>query len=359
MERKKNILVCPLDWGLGHATRMVPVIRELQNQGANVILAADNGPLEFLMRYFPNNTVIRLEGFKPEYPADGSMAWAMAKSLPKMITASKKAKKELQNIVDKYHIDALISDNRYELSNLSIPSVFVTHQLNIQTSGFQNIVSPILIIIVNYYLNKFDEVWVPDFENNQLSGKLSRSKTKRGNLYHVGYLTRFNAPKKTNSAKKIDLLVMLSGPEPQRSILEDIVTKQAIESGLTTVILQGKPDGKMTPSVNNVVFLPHASDDEITDLIVSTEYLICRPGYSTLMDLASIGKKAIFIPTPGQTEQEYLSRKLMSEGIAFSQSQSSFDLSAAILQQNNYTGLNNDLQNNVLAVRISNLLNNC
>ncbi len=357
MGRKKNILVCPLDWGLGHATRMVPVINELENQGANVILAADNGPMEFLMRYFPNNTIIRLEGFKPHYPASGSMAWAMIKSLPDMISAAKRSKLHLTKIISDYHIDAIISDNRYELSSASIPSVFVTHQLNIQTSGFQKIASPPIKFIINHYINKYKEVWVPDSDNHQLSGNLSKS--IRHNLYYVGLLSRFISSKKTKPNNKIDLLVMLSGPEPQRSMLEKLITNQAIDSGLSTIILQGKPEAKKTQPIKNITVLPHANDEEILDLINSAKYIICRPGYSTLMDLAVIGSKAIFIPTPGQTEQEYLSRKLMSERIAFSQNQRSFNLSEAIKQQDEYSGLEIKINNEVLETRISNLLNNC
>ncbi len=358
MEPSKNILICPLDWGLGHATRMVPVIEMLKQKGANVIIATDNRPLEFLKQRFPNNKVIKLEGYSPKYPANNNMALAMIKSVPNIILKAKQAKRKLQTIIEEYNIDAVISDNRYELSTSIVPTVFITHQLNIKTSGWQTIGKPIIQRIINHYINKFDEVWVPDVPGKfRLSGDLSSSDKFVSKLFQIGFLSRFTKPETNNNSQSIDILIILSGPEPQRTILEKLLTKQALNTELKTVILLGKPEEQVSEEINNVKLISHVADDEFASLIQSAEIVISRPGYSTLMDLAVFGKKAVFIPTPGQTEQEYLAYRLLNDGIAFSQSQSSFNLTDALINQKQYKGLFPENNPELLEQRITNLLN--
>ncbi len=358
--KQKNILVCPLDWGLGHATRMVPVIEMLSRKGANVIIAADNRPLDFLQQRFPKNTFIKLQGFRPKYPAHGSMSLAMFMSLPEMIKTASKANKVLQEIIDQYQIDAIISDNRYELSTSKIPTVFITHQLNIRTAGWQKIGKPLIDIIINHYINKFDEVWVPDISGNfQLSGKLSKSKRSKFNIYNIGLLSRFYNSDIKDIPISNDLLIVLSGPEPQRTILEELLLSQTLETKLKTVLLLGKPGEQVRKEIENVTVISHLPDAEFSRLIRSSKIVISRPGYSTLMDLAILGKKAIFIPTPGQTEQEYLAKRLLEKGIAFSQSQNSFDLIVALSKQSNFKGLFIKNKPELLESRIDHLLNIC
>ena len=360
MQRKKNILVCPLDWGLGHATRMVPIINALEKQGANAILAADNRPLDFLKQYYPNNTILKLEGYSPTYPINGSMAWALIKSAPSMIKKTKKAKIDLNKIINEYNIDAIISDNRYELSSKLIPSVFITHQLNIQTSGLQTLAKPIIDLKLNSYIDNFDEVWIPDnSEKDNLSGILSKSQKFSNKSFHIGLLSRFSSLRGITNKNSIDLMIILSGPEPQRTILEEKLIKQASKTKLKTVVLLGKPEESESKELDNIMLIPHADDINFASLLASAKYVICRPGYSTLMDLAILGTKAILIPTPGQTEQEYLASKLKKDKIAFSQNQKEFNLLKAIQSQDEYRGFSQKNESDILNNRIHNLLNNC
>lgn len=358
--QKKNILVCPLDWGLGHAARMVPVIEMLGRKGANVIIAADNKPLEFLKQHFPQNTFIKLKGYSPDYPSNSNMALAMLKSLPEMMHEARQANKDLQKIIGEHHVNAVISDNRYELSTSKVHTVFITHQLNIQINGWQTIGKPLIDKIINYFVNKFDEVWVPDVTGEfQLSGKLSRSNKFTTKRFNIGLLSRFSKPDLDNGTKSTDLLFILSGPEPQRTILEELLISQALKTELKTVMLLGKPGEHVNKQINNVKLISHLPDDEFSKLIQSAKIVIGRPGYSTLMDLAVYGKKAIFIPTPGQTEQEYLAHRLLDEGIAFSQDQSNFNLTEALNNQSRYKGLLLKNKPELLESRINNLLNIC
>lgn len=360
INHKKNILVCPLDWGLGHAARMVPVVGMLGKKGANAIIAADNGPLEFLRQRFPKNTFVKLQGFSPNYPSNGNMALAMLKSLPEMMIKARQANMGLQKIIGEHRIDAVISDNRYELSISKVPTVFVTHQLNIQTNGWQTIGKPLIDMAINYYLNKFDEIWVPDVTGNfQLSGKLSKSNKFVGKRFNIGLLSRFSNPSRSNSPQSTDLLIILSGPEPQRTILEKLLLSQALETGMETIMLLGKPGEQIKMEIKNVKIISHLPDDEFAKLIQSAKIVIGRPGYSTLMDLAVFNKKAVFVPTPGQTEQEYLAKRLLDERIAFSQNQNDFDLADALKNQSQYKGLFLENEPELLESRIDNLLSIC
>ncbi len=360
MLQKKKILVCPLDWGLGHAARMVPVIEMIEKKGASAIIAADNNPAEFLKQRFPKSTFVKLAGYSPKYPANGDMAMAMIKSLPKMLRKAHRSKKELHKIINNHNINAVISDNRYELYTSKIPSIFITHQLNIQTSGWQTIGKPIIDILINHYLNKFSEIWIPDITgDSRLSGKLSVSINNKAKQFNVGLLSRFSTSHIHECQKSIDLLIILSGPEPQRTILEELLLSQVLGTELKTVILLAKPSEYIEKKMKNVKLISHLPDTEFSEIIQSAKIIISRPGYSTLMDLAVFNKQAIFIPTPGQTEQEYLAKKLFEERIAFSQTQSNFSLTEALLSQEHFRGLFLENEPKLLENRIDNLLRIC
>jgi len=360
LSQKKNILVCPLDWGLGHAARMVPVIEMIEKNGGNVIIAADNSPLDFLKQRFPKIAHIKLSGYSPSYPPNGNMALAMIKSLPEMMREAKKANEELQIIIDKFNIDAVISDNRYELSTSKKPSIFITHQLNIQTSGWQAIGKPIINMLVNHYVSKFNEIWIPDVTGGfQLSGQLSVSNKFNNKSYRIGLLSRFSSIPIRNFTDSLDILIILSGPEPQRTILEKLLLAQALVSKLKITMLLAKPGKSINIKVDNVRLISHLPDVEFAQAIQSAKVIISRPGYSTLMDLSVFNKKAIFIPTPGQTEQEYLAKRLFEKGIAFSQSQNNFNLSEAILKQDEFKGLHINNKPDLLEDRIESLLAGC
>jgi uncharacterized protein (TIGR00661 family) len=175
------------------------------------------------------------------------------------------------------------------------------------------------------------------------------------NYHFIGPLSRFSLIKETNETNEIDLLIMLSGPEPQRTRLEEILIGQAIKTKYSTILLQGKPENTKGSKQNNVQIIPHVGDQEMANLIQSAKHIVCRPGYTTIMDLSVFGKKAIFIPTPGQTEQEYLAELYKKAGISYSESQNKFDLLKSIDQQKNYKGLitpyvEDILENSVLRI---------
>ncbi len=207
-------------------------------------------------------------------------------------------------------------------------------------------------------MNKFTEIWVPDtVDGFNFSGILSKSKKYKNKKYNIGLLSRFSKTHLLYIPKTIDVLIILSGPEPQRTILEQKLLKQALKTDLQTTILLAKPNISTDVIKNNVRLISHLNDIEFANIINSTKVIICRPGYSTLMDLAIFNKSAIFIPTPGQTEQEYLANRLLKAKIGFSQPQSTFNLSEAIKEQVKYTGLNIDNNDSLLENRITSLIN--
>jgi uncharacterized protein (TIGR00661 family) len=357
LKTKKNILVCPLDWGLGHATRLVPVIDLLLQEKHNVIIGADNRPLAFLKQRFPACESIVAPGFAVEYPKNGSMALAMLKAYPAMMRQAKKSKEILKDFISEKKIDVIISDNRYELTDRRTYNILITHQLNIQTPGILNLASPFIQKKLNSFIKNFNETWIPDIEGkNNLAGKLSHGKkfpTK--NCHFIGPLSRFDLLPQIEKEKKNDLLILLSGPEPQRSILEKKLIGQAQEMGLKTIVLQGKPELSENRQEKNVQIISHLPDDELAGLIKSSKTVICRSGYSTIMDLAVTGSKAILIPTPGQTEQEYLAKRFLKEKIFYSESQKEFQLQRAVEMSESFTGLSMKWDNSLLKEKIEKL----
>lgn len=341
-ESQRTVIVCPLDWGLGHATRMVPVIDGLIKSGAKVIIAADNRPLAFLKQRFPKCTFEQFPGYSPRYPTHGFlMPFVMMASYPVMMKKAHKAQVLLKQIVKKHQADIVISDNRYECYIKNVYSIFITHQLHIQTFGWHRIFKMFIQRSIKKYLNHYQEIWIPDFEgNSNLSGVLSHPILKiNPKQTYIGLLSRFSLMNVTTEPTENDLVIILSGPEPQRTLLEDSLTKQARDINLTTLIIQGKPEIQEDFQDGNLRKISHANDQLMAEYIKGAGLVVCRPGYSTLMDLAVLQKKAAFIPTPGQTEQVYLAQKLTLEMCAYSHTQKNFNLLKAYESRDQYTGL--------------------
>ena len=356
--KRKKILIAPLDWGLGHATRCIPIINELLAKNAEVIIAADNRPAELLKKEFPNLQHVRYPGYTIEYPVNENMAWTMFRQLPTVFKGISSEHKFLKKIINEMAIDAIISDNRWGAYSKSIPSVYLVHQLRIMLSDFIRWGQGIVDFENRQLIKNFNEVWIPDFPSEQnLSGELSHSSRLPKNSFFIGPLSRL--VKLDGMRKELDVLVILSGPEPQRSIFEEIVTTQLKETSLRSLIVKGTPEKnfklKLTETVTAVSSL---TSPELSQAISSAHIVISRPGYSTVMDLAFLGANAIFVPTPQQTEQEYLARRLKEQRICYSELQDEFLLERALKQFNSYSGFS-QLQNDysVLQQRIDHLLN--
>jgi uncharacterized protein (TIGR00661 family) len=325
-----KILLAPLDWGLGHATRCIPVIREFIKQGHSVFLAG-NGRIETLLRQeFPDLPFLTLEGYHIHYTKS---KWLLPATIllqvPKILRKIVNERNWLNEIIQKYGFDVVISDNRYGLYHPNVHSVIITHQLYIKTpfrfTGRQ------LQRLHYYFINRFSECWVPDLERSpSFAGDLSHPfHLPRIPVQYIGLLSRFQ--RSNSSSANGHLLVLLSGPEPQRSILEQKIIEQLKEYNGRVILLRGLPGATTVPVVtSNIIIRNHLPADKLEVTLKNASMVISRCGYSTVMDLMAMNKMCILIPTPGQTEQEYLARHLMKQRLALCVDQGKFNLQSAL-----------------------------
>jgi uncharacterized protein (TIGR00661 family) len=343
----KRVLITPLDWGLGHATRCIPIIRELLKSGCEVMVAGSGDSLLLLKAEFPSLKFFSIPGYAPVYPGKGSMVLKMVLQLPKFINTIRKEHTAIEALIRKAGIDLIISDNRYGCWSSQIPCVFITHQSNILMPKRFGWLQGAVHLINEKCIRKFTRCWIPDFpDEHSLAGDLiSFGKIDpAAKIDHIGPLSRFTAS--FQSVKKYDVTAIFSGPEPQRTLLENKVTEQLKTSGLKFFIVRGTLSSSESLSIEySADFL---TSQDLQQVIESSELIIARSGYSTIMDLAALGKKAILIPTPGQTEQEYLAQSLMKRGWIFSMSQADFDLLAAVKNARKLPGLTRPMDSSVL-----------
>jgi UDP-N-acetylglucosamine transferase subunit ALG13 len=359
-ERSKlRILVAPLDWGLGHATRCIPVIYELLSQGAEVWMAGEGAQGAILTQEFPDLPILPLEGYRVKYNrSSAGFLRSMLFQVPRLLRAIRRENEWLKQAVNEHGFDAVISDNRFGLHHPALRSVFITHQLNIKSPLGKW--SERFLQKNNYnYINRFTECWVPDQDGeNNFAGTLSHpSKLPASPVRYIGILSRL---KKTGTTeKKGHLFISLSGPEPQRTILENIIIKDIGHYNGTATIVRGLP-GTMSiiPSTNDIRFYNHLPATEYNKEIEQAEFVISRSGYSTIMDLARLGKKSILIPTPGQTEQEYLAEYLVQQKKAYCIKQKDFILDVALRTAEKFDyKLIAEISNSELSNRITSLVN--
>ncbi|HEX8460153.1 MAG TPA: glycosyltransferase [Segetibacter sp.] len=321
-----TILVAPLDWGLGHATRCIPLIRHLLTLNCNVIIAAEGATEKLLKNEFPFLQFERLPGYNIRYAGRKRFfTLKIIQQLPKILFSIKKEKKWLENLLLTNKINAVISDNRYGLYNSKIKSVFITHQLCIKTpfSFLQK-----LITLLNYQLiKKFDACWVPDIkEQPGMAGALSHPGILPGiTTTYLGGISRFD--KTEQNGNKFDFLIVVSGPEPQRTSLESKLLTQLTDFKGKAMLVRGLPNSTETlPSNKYLEIKNHLNAAEMEQAFGESNIIISRSGYTTVMDICKLQKKSILIPTPGQTEQEYLAKHLEKQGWCIAANQQDFDL---------------------------------
>ena len=324
-----KILIAPLDWGLGHATRCIPIINELIKCNCDVVIAADGDSLFLLKKEFPTKVFLRVGGYKIQYSRKRkSLPVKLLLQFPKIIIAVWKEKLWIRKIINDQKIDAVISDNRFGLYTKKIPCIYITHQLHIKTG---NAFSEKIIQKIHYYfIKKYSTCWVPDYKENGLAGALSRPLNIPSNVLYTGPVSRFE--KANDVPEKYNLLISLSGPEPQRTIFENMIFTQLKTFRQRALLVRGLPgeNRTMQTDMKSLEIVNHLSAEELSLAFQQSGTIISRSGYSTIMDLVKLGKTAILVPTPGQTEQEYLSDYLMEKKYFYSVRQDHFSLEAAI-----------------------------
>lgn len=298
----RKILIAPLDWGMGHASRCVPLIKQLQKQNNHFIIACTTQQKKFLQQELTDVEYVDLFGYNINYSAILPLWIKILLQLPKLFSVVGRENKWLTNYLQNNKIDVIINDNRFGLYNKAIESIFITHQLNIQTPTFNKIIN----CINTSFIKKYNTCWVPDYDEKEkrLSGILSDYNKQLVNVEFINPLSRFE--KRESKQKKYEVLILLSGPEPQRTLLEEKLVAAFTNTNYTIALVRGSNIQMERKISSNIHVIDIASSKQLQELYNSSGKVICRSGYSTLMDLHALDLKALLIPTPGQTEQEYL-----------------------------------------------------
>jgi hypothetical protein len=285
---------------------------------------------------------IGLAGFSPSYPRSGMMAWHLLGLLPQFIVSAWREHQTLKKLIAQRHFDIVISDNRYGLCNKKISSVLITHQVMIKTGAWLRFAEYPLWLVSRLLISRFDECWIPDSaEAPGLSGELAHKYPLPSDARYIGPLSRFSVSEssKKHTSAEAGITVIISGPEPQRSIFQNLVTTQLSGLSHKATIICGKPESGTESSTDlRLTVLPHLASKELGALITSSSLVICRSGYSSIMDLQALGAKALFVPTPGQTEQIYLAELHQNQKTALYRAQNVLNLTADIPEAMKYEG---------------------
>jgi hypothetical protein len=330
VNKQLNILICPLEWGLGHAARMIPVAAILKEMGHNIIIASGDEHSALFRNDLPGLSYIKFSGFKPSYSRFLPQYISLLFKIPSLIFHIVREHLQLEKIITDNRIDIVISDNRFGLWNNKIRTVYVTHMPRIPFPPLFRFLEPVGIVIHRTIIRKYNYCWIPDLPGEEnLSGRLTHSVMHPPNTRFIGLLSRFtltNGYDECVNSGKIYNTVILSGPEPQRGILKQKLISILKKRTGDTFILEGKPLGeKQIADTGNIHLFSHLPASEMSRMIRGSRTIITRSGYTTIMELISLQTGALIIPTPGQTEQEYLAGYLSLKGWFNTVSQKNLD----------------------------------
>ncbi len=322
-----DIIYSLCSWGLGHATRSLPIIRKLIKENHNLTIISSDRSLQLLQKELGEKvTYIDI----PDYPIliSENTRQFIAKSMvywPVFIKRMEDGLQQLQRILKDTSCDRIISDGRYDMYSKQIPSFFISHQMRIMNPLRFQLFERGSETFNKFFFKRFQEIIIPDFKENNLSGDLSHNlkKIDEDKLHYVGILSDFS---QLDIEKDIDYFISLSGPEPQRSILEQKIISQIQELTGSIVMSLGKTEETKIPAQKDIQTYSYLSKEKREELLNRSKLVISRSGYSTIMDLATIGTKALMIPTPGQIEQEYLAQHLKKTNTCHTNTQEKLNL---------------------------------
>lgn len=329
----KRVLVCVLDWGLGHATRSVPVIRELQRQGAKVFIASSQEAGKLLQQEFPALSYYELPGYSPVYNSGGSLMLAIASQAFRFARTIRREHREVEELVRSHQIDRVISDNRYGCYAEAIPSVFITHQYRVRLPRYWSLFEGLVNGWLKTRYARYQHLWIPDQPG---SGLTDWFVPKGALVTYVGWLSRFGG--EMSQASGVEIVATVSGPEPQRRIFADKLRRELMDSGRCALLVTGQPGNAFREQQGNLTVVNHLPAKELEPALRGAAVVIARSGYSTIMDLIALGKKAVLVPTPQQPEQLYLARQLSESKVAFCVDQENFVLGKALQEAEGFPG---------------------
>lgn len=328
---EKRILVAPLNWGLGHAVRVIPVIHILLEKGFYVVIAATGDSRRLLMEEFPKLEFIDFPSYKIKYSTRSSQWLKILFQIPAILYWTVREHIALKGIIRRYFIRIVLSDHRYGMWSRHTYNIFLIHQLNMQFPGGVRLFAGLLNKLQRVVIKRYEECWIPDYEfPDNLAGKLTRRPASLLNLKYIGPLSRFEflnpAP---HPDDQYDILVILSGPEPQRTLLEKKLEEELSGFRQRILLVRGVMGVQSIYTRGNLRYVDFLTTQNLQKYIQSAGVIICRSGYTSIMDLFVLKKRAIIIPTPGQPEQEYLAERLSKKGYFVKAQQESLDLKNA------------------------------
>ncbi|MHA2281196.1 MAG: glycosyltransferase [Promethearchaeota archaeon] len=339
-----RVLYGVCSWGLGHATRSLPIIRKLIDDGNEVTILTTGSPLELLRMELKDSA--KFIDFK-DYPlpyTEKSKVFLIKFFFfsPKLITSIIDEHKRFMKLLDKQKFDIIISDTRYGVFDKNTPSFFITHQLRVIAPGRVKLIENNFERFNAYFQKYFKNIMVPDYENNGISGDLSHNLNllKTDKVNYFGIMSDFS---KMDVKEDVDLLFSISGPEPQRQVLEDIVFEQINEFDGNILLSLGRSlnrelERKKKVLNENIQLFDFLPGDQRERILNRSKLIVSRSGYSTLMDIYALKKKAMFIPTPQQTEQEYLAKYHEERGNFLYVNQNELDLAENLKLARQYRG---------------------
>jgi len=319
LSKRLNIFICPLEWGLGHAARMIPLAIKLREMNNNIIIGSGEDHLSLFRAEVPGLSYLKFPGFKPSYSRYLPQYISLLFKIPNLLYHSIVEHYRLKTFIKENAIDIIISDNRFGLWNTEITSVYVTHMPLIPLPKPMKFLEPVGVFLHRRIIKRYSLCFIPDLPGeNNLTGRLSHGLKLPDSVRYIGILSRFTnliGPLHANQVKSRHNTVILSGPEPQREILKQKLVALLKDKEPHTLILEGKP-GKTgeTTTNGNITCYSHLTASQMKEMIESSNSIITRSGYSTIMELVSLNCNALIIPTPGQTEQEYLAEYLSEKG---------------------------------------------
>jgi UDP:flavonoid glycosyltransferase YjiC (YdhE family) len=317
-----EVVYAVLDWGLGHATRSSVIIRRLLDAGRTVTIAADGQAMAYLRDAFPDCKVITLPAYDVTYTRTAALLpWHLATQVPRVLRSIRAERRQIADYVEDNQVAAIISDNRYGCYHPTVPSYLLTHQLQLLVPGVGGWLAN---RVLTRWLQRFDTVCVPDDPLVLLSGKLSHHPSITP--AHIGVLSSLQ---RVDAEQRVDVLLALSGPEPQRTLLEEGLVRTLVEIDTSVQLVRGTRSLRTVEIPASWRVIDFADAQQMSAAFAAASLVICRSGYSTIMDLHHLGKRAILIPTPGQPEQEYLA-EWVSEGSGSYRSLSQKDIKKSL-----------------------------
>ena len=309
-----RILIAPLNWGLGHAARCVPLVRQYLAEGDDVVLGGDGESLLLLRKTFPSLQWVELAPLQLHYDRSTRQRAFYWRAIPQIARFAWDDRRRLQALLTTEHFDLVISDNRFGLRNNGVHCVYMTHQLYVRLPRRLRLLQPIAQWMHRLVYQQFDEVWVPDYPSAQesLSGALSHGGPMDDKVKYINPLSRFEAPTETADTH-YDVVAVLSGLEPQRTLFEEELMRRFAHSQQTLLLVRGKIGAPPTPIyIGNITLVPFLDDKRLAEALAGAKTIIARSGYSTMMDMERLGvmNKMEWHPTPDQPEQEYLANYL-------------------------------------------------